>query len=93
METNPRDYQRVVLRHDSLRRRLVALGDRRASRPGRIIVAITGASGAIYSLRLIKAALKARYKKLLPLYKAGRVGEAHTGQLAPRDIKKLGLRK
>ncbi len=36
--------------------------------------------------------LKERYKKLVNLYKQGRIGEAHDGKLAPRDVKGLGLK-
>lgn len=41
----------------------------------------------------IKASLKARYGKLLPLYTAGRIGEDLEGFLALRDVKDLDLKE
>ncbi len=44
-------------------------------------------------IKKIKAELKKRYQKLLPLYREGRVGEGHTGLLVKRDLKDLTLKK
>ena len=44
-------------------------------------------------IKKIKSVLKKRYAKLLPLYKAGRVGEAHDGHLVVRDIKGVKLKE
>lgn len=44
-------------------------------------------------IKKIKASLKARYRKLLPLYVRGRVGEGLDGYLAVREVKDLGLKE
>ena len=44
-------------------------------------------------IKKIKASLKARYKKLLPLYTAGRIGEGQDGNLVVREVKDLKLQE
>ena len=44
-------------------------------------------------IKKIKASLKARYKKLLPLYTAGRIGEGQDGNLVVREVKDLNLKE
>ena len=44
-------------------------------------------------IKKIKASLKARYKKLLPLYTAGRIGEGQDGYLVVREVKDLKLKE
>lgn len=43
-------------------------------------------------IKKIKVTLKARYKQLLPLYVAGRIGEGQNGYVALRDVKDLKLK-
>ncbi len=44
-------------------------------------------------IKKIKASLKARYKKLLPLYTARRIGEGQDGHLVVREVKDLKLKE
>ncbi len=44
-------------------------------------------------IKKIKASLKARYKKLLALYTAGRIGEGQDGNLVVREVKELKLKE
>ena len=43
-------------------------------------------------IKKIKLRVKERYKKLVNLYKQGRIGETYDGNLALRDVKGLGLK-